>query len=543
MRCRRIRECSRLNERYHSLPTKFDGCQRPSGNILSGGEDIRGAGFSIPFRRELGRRDPAHSTSVNFTASTTSGTSGDFQFGNLDGIIYVGTVVVDGQSFEVQLDTGSSDLWLDTTNVQFSSNVTGTEYNTSVQYLDTTEAAGPILLGPVQFGDFVVQNQAFLSAPGTNATTDGDRGLFGIGPPSLSQITQTLDGTSIDGYTLLDNIFGLYPDEPNFMSILLSRGDEGLTSGGIFSIGEYPSQLPEIGDAPKFPLIGNDSWTTAMDGVIINGYFLSGGAQPADLQEDNPPDGQVSALLDTGTALALAPPPYVHAMYSGIPGAQFDKSQQRWFVPCDSKVNVSMVWGQNGYPVHPIDTVIVWSVENGSPICAGAFTSSYESGVDFLLGDTFLRNVLAVFDFGYLARVGDTQPFVQLLSVTDTDQAFAEYDSMNNVRIAQALNGSLDLSGGSSGSSNTSAAVVDAAISNPSSSNDGSSIDLSGLTRNTYIIMGLLGGVILLLFGIMVSVCKSSRAKGGYRPVVDPLSKPYESYSESYSTPYGDGGH
>ncbi|EMD36871.1 hypothetical protein CERSUDRAFT_114789 [Gelatoporia subvermispora B] len=514
------------------------------------------AGFTIPLTRELIRRDPAHSTSVNFSASTTSG---DFQFGNLDGIIYVGTVVIDGQSFQVQLDTGSSDLWLDTTNVQFSSNVSATGHNSSVTYLDTTQAAGPILVGPAQFGDFLVENQAFLSAPGTNATTDGDKGLFGIGPPSLSNIAQTLNGSDYNGNTLLANIFSFYPDEPNFMSILLSRGDEGLTSGGIFTIGEYPSQLDQVQNEPPFPLLGTDAWVTAMDGVAINGYFMSGGAQPADIQTDNPPDGQVSALLDTGTALALAPPSYVHAIYSGLPGAQYDNGQQRWFVPCDSKVNVTMVWGQNEYPVHPIDSVIVWTVENGQPICAGAITSSYESGVDFLLGDTFLRNVLTVFDFGTLVSDGTNPPFVQLLSITDPDQAWAEYDSMNAARIALALNGSLDLFGGPSDSSSSSsssspgsspvsdaAAVAHDAISSPSSSasnGSSSSVDLSGLTRNTYIIMGLLGGVIVLLLGIAFALHKASREKRGYRPVMDPLSKPYESYSESYSTPYADGGH
>ena len=60
-------------------------------------------------------------------------------------------------------------------------------------------AQGPILVGPVSFGDFKVEKQAFseskifipggtlliallVSAPGSNATTAPDRGLLGIGP-------------------------------------------------------------------------------------------------------------------------------------------------------------------------------------------------------------------------------------------------------------------------------------------------------------------------------------------------------------------------
>lgn len=63
---------------------------------------------------------------------------------------------------------------------------------------DGTVAAGPIMTGSVTFGDFTV-TQAFgtslrpllqppgssngsVSAPGSNATTNGDKGLLGVGP-------------------------------------------------------------------------------------------------------------------------------------------------------------------------------------------------------------------------------------------------------------------------------------------------------------------------------------------------------------------------
>ena len=34
-----------------------------------------------------------------------------------------------------------------------------------------------------------------------------------------------------------------------------------------------------------------------------------------------------------------------------------------------------------------------------------------------VLGDTFMRNVYSLFDFGNFAKVGDSNPFIQLLSV------------------------------------------------------------------------------------------------------------------------------
>ena len=47
--------------------------------------------------------------------------------------IYVATVNVGGKDFEVQLDTGSSDLWFDTTGVDLSS-FTNTSIFTSIPY-------------------------------------------------------------------------------------------------------------------------------------------------------------------------------------------------------------------------------------------------------------------------------------------------------------------------------------------------------------------------------------------------------------------------
>lgn len=43
--------------------------------------------------------------------------------------------------------------------------------------------------------------------------------------------------------------------------------------------------------------------------------------------------------------------------------------------------------------------------------------------------------------------------------------------------------------------------------------------DLSTLERNSYVIMGLLGGVIVLLVGVAVMLVQSRRATRGYAPI------------------------
>jgi hypothetical protein len=70
------------------------------------------------------------------------------------------------------------------------------------------------------------------------------------------------------------------------------------------------------------------------------------------------------------------------------------------------------------------------------------------------------------------------------------------------------------------------------------SSSPSSSVDLSGLTRNTFIIMGLLGCIILMLI-LLVTVVLLTRGNKGYRAVSTtstvPLAAPYQSKYNQYS--------
>ena len=79
------------------------------------------------------------------------------------------------------------------------------------------------------------------------------------------------------------------------------------------------------------------------------------------------------------------------------------------------------------YPVNSIDLSRVTNLGNFSDgtnqtICVNSFVPGDESseGVDIILGDSFMRNVYAVFNFGNWtnATAGATPPYMQLLSVS-----------------------------------------------------------------------------------------------------------------------------
>ena len=72
------------------------------------------------------------------------------------------------------------------------------------------------------------------------------------------------------------------------------------------------------------------------------------------------------------------------------------------------------------YPINPLDLTMPYTNSNNELICLGTFHSQSNTttgGVDAALGDTFLRNVYAVFNYGHWTQPGTGQPYVQLLSV------------------------------------------------------------------------------------------------------------------------------
>jgi hypothetical protein len=260
---------------------------------------------------------------------------------------------------------------------------------------------------------------------------------------------KSLNGTSYNGKNFLDNVFSIYPQDPNFITFSLSRSDVGVTSGGTFTIAVIPDQFSAANNATSLPVVnptGNEpQWICNLDDLIIQG-------------KDTKSSG--TALLDTGTSLSQAPASVVDAIYGSIKGAELVKDAGKYIVPCDSKIDISFVFGGVTYPVHPIDLTYV-KEDNGTVGCIGAFSYNdpASSGVDYILGDSFLRNVFSAYDFGFWTTVGQNAPFVKLLSVTNATQADSEFDSLNQARLSQAQAAAQNSTGGGSPAQNTTKAA------------------------------------------------------------------------------------
>ena len=70
----------------------------------------------------------------------------------------------------------------------------------------------------------------------------------------------------------------------------------------------------------------------------------------------NQTEGQTLANLDTGTSLSQIPQTYAAAIYGDVPGAQLYSSSGIYVLPCDTKINVSFVFGYV-FPSHRLSGI------------------------------------------------------------------------------------------------------------------------------------------------------------------------------------------
>ncbi|GBE83572.1 acid protease [Sparassis crispa] len=349
------------------------------------------------------------------------------------GSIYTVTVHIQGAPYHVALGTGSSDLWVDAT----LPGIVNTGYNYSSTYADGSPVAGPIVLGNVSLGGYTVEGQALVSSVASNYTVHGIiDGSLGLGPSNYSLIHRILGNTSYDGTPFMNNVFDYGSDQDPYFTVLLARPDFVDSPGGNFTISELVDEYAAISEAPKVPVVA-DSWLTFLDGIYVNGEFLTGHSGGLNGTPWIAPNAnQTFAVVDTGTTTTGAPPYYVDAMYGGVPGAKFVAEFGGYELPCTTKLNISMKFGEAIYPIDPLDAIMPRIASDGSVYCVGSIVyNPKSSGTDFLLGDTFLRNIYALFHYGNWTNKAEYGPYMQFLSITDSNKAWGQFEGLNTLRI------------------------------------------------------------------------------------------------------------
>ena len=160
-----------------------------------------------------------------------------------------------------------------------------------------------------------------------------------------------------------------------------------------------------------------DFWEIPLDDISVNGKSLGLTGR--------------TVILDTGTSLTIIPQEDVRVIYNAIPGSS-DQGNGIFYLPCKSHDVVSVTFSGRRWDISPGDLVDPSSsYTNG--YCPGNLVGGY-TGMDFIifmvkiyftthcsqiytfniitgpptqwvLGDTFLKNVYSIFD-SRVAQIG-----------------------------------------------------------------------------------------------------------------------------------------
>ncbi|KAI0766648.1 acid protease [Trametes elegans] len=315
------------------------------------------------------------------------------------GSIAVGTPAI---SYNVILDTGSSDLWIaasdgvstesdgiPTFDASASSSFTDLNTSFSISY-GSGAARGTLGKDKVQFAGFEVDNQVFgvVTQVSTNLLNEPVSGLMGLGFESIAasgatpfwQALAESDGT-LDS-PLMAFQLTRYVDVSNAQS---------LEPGGTFTLGAVNSSLytGDI-DYQNIPDGQEGYWIQELAGVTVNGNDVSVGS-----------GSSAYAAIDTGTTLVGGPQAVIAALYAQIPGsaALTGSNSGYWTYPCSTNVNITMRFGSssNSWPISNADFLLE---QVSQSTCVGAFFALNTSGTSapaWIVGDTFLKNVYSVF--------------------------------------------------------------------------------------------------------------------------------------------------
>ncbi|KAI5122014.1 hypothetical protein M0805_008006 [Coniferiporia weirii] len=415
-------------------------------SLLAAVASVEAVSFPIVGRPRASTGSPFSKRSVDMYGSFGNGSTEVSNFGDVN---YACNISLGGVEIEIQIDTGSSDLWVVDA-------IPGAK-NLSVFIEDgfgKGEAAGFIHTATMEFDGIIIPNQAYFQAINNASELPNPTGILGLGPSNGSNVLVALNG-SVVGATPLDRIFMQDRTTPNFLSVELSSApDKDFADGtrevqfGQLSIGEVVEGFEAILNETKLPALvdqfGVQHWQTLLDGNGIIGpdgqriNTTTGIPNPTAGAED-----QLHVVFDTGFTFPQVPRAIADAIYGRIPGATFvpelDGVTNFWIIPCDYELNVTFLFAGVEYPISPLDLSIFAGTDgNGTQVCISGFQQTADNiagntgfgALDAILGMGFLRNVYLLINFGDFVEGSNSSvapPFIQLLSTLNRTAAHLDF--------------------------------------------------------------------------------------------------------------------
>lgn len=310
-----------------------------------------------------------------------------------------------GQPLRLHIDTGSSDLWVNTPQSTFckgknnpcdesgtyTANIsTSYSYISSgfnISYVDGSGAAGDYVSDTLSIGGATLAGQQF----GIGYQSTSANGILGVGY-QLNEVQvnrlgrrayENVPAKLVAGGLITSNAYSLYLND-------LDSSTGNILFGGI-DTEQFEGTLAKLPINPR-----NGFFTEFL--ITLTSLSLGGTAIAS--------NQRVSVLLDSGSSLTYLPNSMASAIYQSV-GAQYQSSQGAAFVPCSlaqDKSTLDYTFSSPTIKVSMSELVIDIPNSNGQPITFSDGTRACIFGIapadsgTSVLGDTFLRSAYVVYD-------------------------------------------------------------------------------------------------------------------------------------------------
>ncbi|KAF2145974.1 uncharacterized protein K452DRAFT_104194 [Aplosporella prunicola CBS 121167] len=302
------------------------------------------------------------------------------------------------QTMRLHIDTGSSDLWVNSASSSLCSSrtdpckVSGTysandsstyEYVNSkfnISYVDGSGAAGDYVTDTFWFGSQNLTDMQF----GVGYTSSSGEGVLGIGF-AINEVA--VNRAQLDPYPNLPQLL-VNKDLIQSSAYSLWLNDLDASTGSILFGGVDTEKYH--GTLQTLPILQENGkyreFVIALTGVGYNG------------ESDTFYDGAASVLLDSGSSLMYLPDDVAESIYDEV-GAEYSEEQGAAFIDCAAANKDDTLEFKFSSPTISVpmnELVIVAGYNNGEPVCFfGVAKAGSSSSV---LGDTFLRSAYVVYD-------------------------------------------------------------------------------------------------------------------------------------------------
>ncbi len=353
---------------------------------------IYGSSFMIPIKQRKVNLPDYYFYDHKLINLTSNITITDYMNAQYYGEINIGTP---GQSFNVIFDTGSSNLWVPSSQCKKCSNhklydhtksnsyqSNGTNFN--IQY-GSGNVNGFISSDTVTLGDFKVPNIEFAEVtkePGLVFKESKFDGIMGLAWKSISvDDIEPVFNQMIDSHIIQNKIFSFYlSSDMNTNGELIFGGyNKKRVKNGIFYV----------------PLTSETYWEINMKSLtIINQSMISINR----------------AIVDTGTSLLVGPTQDIKNLADMIGAKHIFLNKNEYKYPCDKinelpKIDIELCNDSKKckiFELYPNDYIIRQSLGNQT-MCLLGFTGMdipEPNGPLFILGDIFIRKFYTIFDVG-----------------------------------------------------------------------------------------------------------------------------------------------